>query len=308
MKLRQLQCLCAVVDAGFNISRASAVLHATQPAVGKQLRQLEDELGTDLLLRQGGRIIGLSAAGERILIWARRTLQCTDNIRSAAAESDDEAGASIELATSHTHAKYVLLPAILAFKRGGSRVRIVLQQGTPEQVAELVHEGKVAFGVIHQPPVLPKQVVAVPFLTARQMLVTPVGHPLQKEKQLTLAKLAAYPMIAQNPERPQGSRVLREFQQAGIAVDLTVQALNADVMKSYVAAGLGIAIIPSYAYSPKTDPGLRVRNVDHLFAPGMSTVLLRRGSYLQHHVYAFLEQLDASLSRARIETLIFEEG
>src|SRR5689334_3041354 len=104
MKLRQLQCLCAVVDAGFNISRAAGNLHATQPAISKQLRQFEEELGVDLLLRQTGRPISLTQAGERTLLWARRALQPSDNIRGIAREDRMGGEGSIALATSHAHA------------------------------------------------------------------------------------------------------------------------------------------------------------------------------------------------------------
>ena len=306
MKLRQLQCFCAVVDAGFNISRASAVLHATQPAVGKQLRQLEEELGADLLLRQGGRLLGLTDAGERTLPWARQALQSADNIRVAAQEGTGDTRGTIELATTHTHANYVLLPAILAFTRRFPQVHIGLQQGTPEQVAELVRDGKVALGVVHPPAQLPREIVAVPFFLSRLVLVMPLNHPLLKEKALTLEKLASYPLIVQNPARPQGAKILRQFQQAGLQVNLAVQALDADVMKTYVAAGLGIAVIPAFTYSAKNDRGLRVRDVDHLFGPTPSAVLLKRQSYLKHFVYAFLEQLDPTLARGRVEALIFE--
>lgn len=305
MKLRQLQCLCAVVDSGFNISRASEVLHATQPAVGKQLRQLEEELGTDLLVRQGGRLLGLTDAGERALVWARRALQCADNLRAAVRQNDDTGG-TIELATSHTHAKYVLLPTILAFTERYPQVRLALQQGAPEQVAELVRDGKATIGVIHMPPQLPPEVIAVPFRQTRQVLALPAGHPLLQERELTLEKLAAYPLVVQSPARPQGARILRKFEQAGLEVKLSVQALDADVMKTYVEAGLGISIIPAFLYSQQQDTGLRVREIEHLFPPAVSAILLRRRSYLRPCAYAFLEQLDPTLDRQRVEALLFE--
>lgn len=308
MKLRQLQCLCAVADSGFNISRASEVLHATQPAVGKQLRQLEDELGADLLVRQGGRVLGLTEAGERALVWARRSLQCAENLRAAVRQTDDEAGGTIELATSHTHAKYVLLPTIQVFTHQFPQVRIGLQQGTPEQVAELVRDGKATVGVTHMPPQVPKEVVAVPFLSSRQVLAVPAGHPLLDEQELTLEKLAAYPLIVQSPVRPQGARILRRFQEAGLNVNLSVQALDADVMKAYVAAGLGISIIPAFIHCAEQEPMLRVRDVGHLFPPVISAVLLRRRSYLRKYVYAFLEQLDPALDPRHIESLVFEDS
>ena len=308
MKLRQLQCLCAVVDAGFNISRAATHLHATQPAVGKQLRQFESELGVDLLVRQGGRAVALTEAGERTVAWARRALQCAQNIRAVAQEGSGKTGGSIVLATSHAHAKYVLLPAIAAFTRRFPRVRISVLQGAPEQVAELVREGKVAIGVTHLPPQLPKEIVAVPFRTSHRALVMPVGHPLLKQKNLTLEKLAPYPLIVQHSSRPQGARILRKFQQAGFDVNIVVQALDADVVKTYVAAGLGIGIIPAFTYSAREDRGLRVRDVGHLFDDAVSAVLLRRQSHLPHYVYAFVENLDPALEHRRLETLVFEDG
>jgi LysR family transcriptional regulator, cys regulon transcriptional activator len=306
MKLRQLQCFCAVVDQGFNISRASAVLHATQPAIGKQLSNLESELGADLLLRQSGRLLGLTVIGERVLPWARRALQCSDNIRAAAQEGDSSAGGSIDLATTHTHARYVLLPAIVAFAQRYPKVQIGLQQGVPEQVAEMVRDGKVAFGVVHPPAQLPREIIAVPFFLSRLVLVTPIGHPLLKQKELTLEKLAGYPLIVQNPARPQGSRILAKFREVGLDVNLAVQALDADVMKTYVAAGLGIALIPAFTFTANLDRKLRIRDVDHLFGPTPSAVLLRRNSYLKHYVYAFLEQLDPELERRHVESLIFD--
>ena len=140
------------------------------------------------------------------------------------------------------------------------------------------------------------------------MLVTRVGHPLLKKKNLTLEELAPYPIIVQHSSRPQGARILRKFQQAGFEVNIVVQALDADVVKTYVAAGLGIGIIPAFSYSAREDRGLRVRDVGHLFDDAVSAVLLRRQSHLQHYVYAFLENLDPSLEHRRLEQLVLDDG
>jgi LysR family cys regulon transcriptional activator len=308
MKLRQLHCLCSVVDAGFNISRAADILHATQPAVGKQIRQLEEDLGVDLLLRQGGRVVALTKAGERTVDWARRALQCAQNIRAVAQENAPEEGGNIVIATSHAHANYVLLPAIVAFARQFPRVRINVLQGSPGQVAELVREGKVAVGVTHLPHELPCDVVTIPFLTSQRVVVTPVGHPLLKERALTLEKLAAYPIIVPNSSRPQGGRIVRKFHEAGLEVNVAVQAIDADVMKTYVTAGLGIGILPAFSYSARQDRGLRMRAAGHLFDPAVSAVLLRRGSHMQQYIYGFLENLDPVLERRRLEALVLEDA
>lgn len=306
MKLRQLQCLCAIVDAGFNISRAATALHGTQPAVGKQLRQLEEELGVDLLLRQRGRPVALTEAGERTIAWARRSLQCADNVRAAARETrGGQAGGDIFLGTSHTHANYMLLPAIVALANAFSRVHIHVQQGAPDQVARLVRDGSATMGVSHQPPELPSEVISIPFQASRQVLVAPAGHPLLKARQLTLEQIARHPVIAQSPARPQGARILGKFAEAGLDVHLPVEALDADVMKTYVGAGLGVSIIPAFSYSAQRDRGLRVRDAGHLFDAVVSAILLKRESHLPDYVYAFLERLDATLDRRRVEALVF---
>lgn len=306
MKLRQLQCLCAVVDAGFNISRAATVLHATQPAVGKQLRQFEEELGADLLLRQLGRPVALTEMGERTLAWARRALQCAENIRVMAREGGGEAGGSIALATSHAHATYLLLPAIVAFRRRFPRVHINVLQGAPGQVADLVRDGKAAIGVTHLPEELPKEVLAVPFLTSQRLLVVPQGHPLLKEKKMTLEKIAVYPLILLHSLRAQGARIVRTFQQAGLEVTVAVNALDADVVKTYVASGLGVGVIPAFCYAAQKDRGLRVRDVAHLFEPAESAVLLRRHSHLQKYMYQFLAELHPTLEPRHLEGLVHE--
>ncbi len=160
-----------------------------------------------------------------MIVWARLALQCSDNIHVAVGESDGVAGGTIDLATSHTHANYVLLPAILAFTRRFPQIQIGVEQGTSEQVAELVRDGKAMIGVLLQPEVVPKEIVSVPFLEAAHVLVAPAGHPLLDEDELTLDKIAAYPIIIQNPARPQGARMLQRFQQARLKVQIAVQAL-----------------------------------------------------------------------------------
>ena len=307
MKLRQLQCLCAVADAGFNISRAANVLHATQPAVGKQVRELEDELGVDLLLRQGGRVTGLTDAGERTLQWARRALQCADNIRAMTRETGDQAVGSVAIATSHAHATYVLLPPVSVFSRTFPNVRINVLQGTPDRVAELVRDGTVQLGVTHLPARLPPEVLAVPFLTSPRLLVTPVGHELLTLSTLTLEALADYRLIVPHSPRPGGGRILRKFEEASLEADLAVEALDADVVKTYVGAGLGVGIIPAFCYDAERDCGLEARDAGHLFEPAVSAVLLRRGGHLPGYIHSFLVQLCPELQRERLEREMMAE-
>lgn len=306
MKLRQLQCLCAVVDAGFNISRASLALHATQPAVAKQLRLLEDELGADLFVRQGHRPMGLTEAGLHTERWARRALVCTENIRAGLRENPEETGATILLATSHAHAKYVLLPAIAAFNQRYPKVRIHVLQGLPNQIADMVREGKVLIGVAHLPEELPKELMAAPFLHSPPLVVAPHGHTVLTSPSLTLEALARHPVIVQHSARRQGGRIIQKFREAGIELVPAVQSLDVDIVKSYTAAGMGVGIIPAFSFSDQDKTSLGFRDASHLFDPFVSVLLVQRNSLLQKHVYAMLELIDPALARDRLEPLIFD--
>lgn len=305
MKLRQLQCLCAVVDSGFNISRAAKHLHATQPAVSKQLRLLENELGIELIVRQGDRPVGLTNVGERAVLWARQALRCAENIRVLSQESNGEEDGMLVLASSHSHSKHLLLPALTAFCRKYPRVRVTVIQRPPEEAAALVRDGMAAIAVTHAPANLPRETVAVPFLTSDRMLVMPPGHPLLRVKELTLKKIAPYPLIMQRTNRPDAPQIERQFQEAGLPVHIAVQAIDTDVIKTYVAAGLGVGIIYEFAYNHRADRGIRVRNVGHLFSPTSSTVVVRRNALLPKLAYEFLASLHPSLDRSRLENIVF---
>ncbi|MDF3836693.1 LysR substrate-binding domain-containing protein [Cupriavidus basilensis] len=301
MNLRQLQCLCAVVDANFNISRAADFLHATQPAVSKQLQQFEKDLGEALLLRQGGRPVALTEVGERVLGWARRAVRCSGHIKELGHVGASKGRRTIEVATSHAHANYVLLPAIMAFRRRCPLLSIKVRMGNPDEVAGLVRDGMASLGVTHRPNDLPRDTVAVPFLSSSQLLVMPTGHPLQNERNFGLEAIARYPLVIQSPSRPQGAQVARSFQKAGIEVKVTVEALDADVIKTYVGAGLGVGVIPAFTYSPGKDIGLAVRDVAYLFDPAVSVILLRRHGNLKKYLFDFIAELSPALDQSVLE-------
>lgn len=304
MKLRQLQCLCAVVDASFNISRAAEAVHATQPAVSKQLQLLEEELGLDLMVRHSGRLTGLTDLGAQTVEWARRALQCTDNIRALARESRGETGGRLVLATTHTHAKYILLPIIDVYRQLNPLVQVSLLQGTPDQIAELVCEGKADFGVVSLPSRLPKDAVAIPFRSSPLILITPHGHPLLKVKTVALEDLAAHPFVMISPS-PLSDQIRERFHAFGLKPAVAYETNNSDVSKDFVAAGLGVAVISSFNFSLAVDHQLGMRDVSHLFDAQVSTVLFRSKSHLPRYAYAFLRALDVLLDRDRIDPVIF---
>ena len=115
MNLQQLRYLCAIVDHGLNVSVAAEALFTSQPGISKQIRQLEDELGVPIFVRQGKRLAALTAGGEVIVATARRALQELSNLKRVGAEFKGEDTGTLAIATTHTQARYVLPPVLKRF-------------------------------------------------------------------------------------------------------------------------------------------------------------------------------------------------
>ena len=162
MTLTQLRYLVAIADSGLNITLAAERVHATQPGLSKQLKQLEDELGFQLFTRKGRSLEAVAPAGERVLMHARRILEEAGNIRAYAANERGQHSGQLVLATTHTQARFVLPEAIAAVKREFPQVSMHLQAVAGDEVLELLARGEADLAVISTAGGEPEGGVAVP--------------------------------------------------------------------------------------------------------------------------------------------------
>src|SRR5947208_15847373 len=135
VNLQQLKYLCAVVDHGLNVSEAAIALYTSQPGISKQIRQLEDELGLRVFVRQGKRLASLTPAGEVVIATARRALREIGNMKRVADEFRSEDEGTLAIATTHTPARYVLPKVLAQFGGQFPQVRLTPDHGNPVQVA-----------------------------------------------------------------------------------------------------------------------------------------------------------------------------
>jgi LysR family cys regulon transcriptional activator len=147
MTLQQLRYFCGVVDAELSISRAARFLHTSQPGISKQIQMLEREMGVDLLIRQGNRIVGLSDAGREANAVARRMLLDAEHLKRIGDEHMNRAKGGLVVATTHIQARYMLRDVIRRFTGQYPEVRLVLRQGSPEQIAGWVVSGEADIGI-----------------------------------------------------------------------------------------------------------------------------------------------------------------
>lgn len=294
MKLQQLRCLCEVVDSGFSVSRAALALHTSQPGVSRHIQLLEEELGVTVLERQNTRISGLTEAGRALLPAVRRILLESDNLRRQAQEVASPGKARFVIATTHTHARHTLPPVLKTFMQRHPRVALQLRQGSVPRITQLLTDEIVDIGVATEPVDHHKGITLMPCYRFNHALIAPMGHPLLKHRRLTLEHLLVHPLITYDERHRLGRTVREQFARKGLEPNIVMSIIDDDIMKAYVEAGFGVAILPSMSYNRAKDRKLRAVSVTHLFEASTCYVMTKEGRYLEHHIRDFIELVKAT--------------
>jgi LysR family cys regulon transcriptional activator len=300
MTLRQLRILRELARHSLSISAAADALHTSQPGVSRQIQLLEQELGVDLLVRRKNRIAGFTEPGRAILGAVQRALSESENIRSIAAEFKREEGGQLTVATSHLHARYTLLTPIKTFALRHPGVRLHMRQADPDDILKLVAAGDSDVGVSTE---VAEEHPELLFLAGREVersVIAPPDHPLARKRRITLADIAQYPLVGYNPQQRGGQIVAATFLDHGLEPKLVVSAIDSDVIKAYVAEGLGIAIVPTLSLDPETDRNLVAVDATSLFPKSVMTVSLRREAYLRRYVSDFVQLVAPRWNHDRI--------
>ena len=301
MKLQQLRYLVEVARQGLNVSGAAEALHTSQPGISKQVRLLEDELGITVFERSGKRLTGITEPGKAVLASAERILREAENLRRVGEEYAGEDAGSLNIATTHTQARYALPAVVSRFLNRWPKVRLTLHQGSPTQIAEWALSGEADLAIatesLDQYPAL----ITLPCHQWAHAVIAPAGHPILQEKGLSLAALAKWPLVTYDPAFSGRSRINRAFERAGLTPNVVLAAIDADVIKTYVSLGLGLGIIARMAYDPARDTGLVALDAEHLFGSNTTRLGLRRGSYLRRYEYDFIEFFAPQLTKKAVE-------
>jgi LysR family cys regulon transcriptional activator len=301
MKLQQLRYLREVVRRGLNVSEAAEALFTSQPGISKQIRMLEDELGVQILVRHGKRVVDLTEPGRIIVDIADRMLKDADNLRAVGQEFGNEDTGALTLATTPTQARYALPPVVQQFMKRHPRVRLSLREGSPEQIIEMVTAGGVDIGIVTESYPEQPNLVLLPCYQWNRAVFTPADHPLLKEKPLTLEAIARYPVVTYEFAFNGDSPIRKAFDARNLKPNVALTAVDADVIKSYVELGVGVGIIAKMAYDPARDSALRLLDAAHLFEASTTRIAIRRNAYLRRYVYDFVELFAPHLSRSVVE-------
>jgi len=304
MTLTQLRYLVAIADAQLNITQAALRVHATQPGLSRQLRQLEDELGFLLFVRKGRSLESITPAGEEVIARARILLAEAGNIRAYAANQRRENRGQLLLATTHTQARFVLPPVVAQIKQAYERVRIRLQQAAEGDALDLLSQGDADIAIISTAGSIPTTGVAVPLYRWRRLVIVPRGHALDKGKRAPdLADLAAYPLISYESSTRGHSSLRRAFAQHHLEPDLTLTALDADLIKTYVRTGLGVGLLAEMAVSA-SDTDLRAWPAPKVIPECITWAVLPRERVLRDYALELVQALAPQIDKRDLRRVL----
>ena len=308
MNLQQLRYIHEVVRQNLNVSAAADALFTSQPGVSKQIRQLEDELGVEVFVRHGKRLVGVTEPGRQVLQLAERMLRDMASLKQVGEEFSNESRGSLSIATTHTQARYVLPKVIRDFVGRFPEVRLSLHQGSPRQVCEMVLSGEADIAIATEAIDEYEELVMLPCYQWNRCIVATPRHPILQASPLTLEAIARYPLITYDDAFTGRSLINKAFLGRGLKPNVVLTAIDSDVIKTYVGMDLGIGILARMAFDPAADRELGMADAAHLFESSTTRIGLRRNAYLRGYIYAFIELFAPHLTRRSVETAIAGGG
>lgn len=303
MNLQQLRYVSEVARRNLNVSEAAEALHTSQPGVSKQIRALEEELGTAIFVRQGRRFTALTDAGREIVATVDRILAEISNLKAVGDEFAHHAKGSLAVGVTHTQARYALPPVVTAFKKRFPDVKLKLLQGNPHQLAQMVLRGEADLAIATEALDEYAELVTLPCYQWHHCVVVPSRHALAKVHPLTLEAIAAHPIITYDSTFAGRNAVDRAFNARGLAPEVVLTALDSDVIKSYVSLGLGVGIISARAFRKGKDEGLVALDCTHLFPAQTTRLAYKRGAYLRNYTVEFIRLFAPRVRAQDLKTL-----
>jgi len=309
MNLHQFRFVQEAVRRNLNLTETAKSLHTSQPGVSKAILELEEELGVDIFARHGKRLRRITEPGEQVLKSVEIIMREVSNLKRIGEEFSKRDAGRLSIAATHTQARYVLPEPIARLRKQFPQVQLSLHQGTPEQVARMLLEETADVGLATESLDLFDGLVSLPCYEWQHVLLMPADHALAEVPQLTLEQLALEPLITYHPSFTGRARIDKAFALRHLTPNIVLDAIDADVIKTYVQLGMGIGIVAEMAVRDDA-PGSDwvTRPLGQLFGRNLARIAFKKGSYLRNFVYVFAQSLSDRLSRDLLERAMSGDG
>ncbi|MCA3238891.1 MAG: CysB family HTH-type transcriptional regulator [Curvibacter sp.] len=301
MNLHQFRFVQEAARNNLNLTEAAKALHTSQPGVSKAIIELEEELGIDIFARHGKRLKRITEPGQKVLQSIEIIMREVRNLKRIGEQYSAQDSGTLSIATTHTQARYVLPEPVARLRAAWPKVNLSLHQGNPDQVARMLIDETAEVGIATESLADYDELVTLPCYEWEHVLVLPASHPLAGKERLSLEDLAAEPLITYHPTFTGRTRIDHAFAQRRLSPIVVLEAIDSDVITTYVRLGMGLGIVAEMAVRNLTaltsGEELLVRPLGHLFGRNVTRVAFKKGAYLRNFVYEFAELLSDRLPR-----------
>jgi LysR family cys regulon transcriptional activator len=309
MNLHQFRFVQEAVRRNLNLTEAAKSLHTSQPGVSKAIIELEEELGVEIFARHGKRLKRVTEPGQHVLKSIELIMREVGNLKRIGEQFSAQDSGTLSIATTHTQARYVLPIPVTKLREAYPKVSVSLHQGSPDQVARMVLDEIAEIGIATESLSDYPELITLPCYEWQHVLVLPQGHALARKERVSLEDIAGEPLVTYHPSFTGRTRIDTAFAQKKLTPDIVLEAIDSDVIKTYVRLGLGIGIVAEMAVRDDGSNGdLVVRPLGHLFGQNLARVAFKRGAYLRNFVFRFAELLSDRLDRNLIAKAMAGHG
>lgn len=302
MNLHQFRFVQEAARRNLNLTETAKALFTSQPGVSKAILELEEELGVDIFSRHGKRLKRITEPGQEVLKSIEIIMREVGNLKRIGEEYSKQDAGTLSIATTHTQARYVLPGPVAQLRRQFPLVNVSLHQGNPEQVARMLIDESADVGLATESLSELDELITLPCYEWQHVLVVPAGHALAQVERPSLEQLAAEPLVSYHPSFTGRTRIDRAFAARHLHPNIVLEAIDSDVIKTYVRLGMGVGIVAEMAV--RDDPvggDLVSRPLGHLFGQNVARIAFKRGAYLRNYVYAFAELLSERLNKTLLQ-------
>jgi LysR family cys regulon transcriptional activator len=298
MNLHQFRFVQEAVRRNLNLTETAKALFTSQPGISKAILELEEELGIDLFVRHGKRLRRVTEPGQEVLKAIEIILREVANMKRIGEEYSKQDAGTLSIAATHTQARYVLPEPVAQLRRRFPKVQVSLHQGSPSEVVQMLLDGTADIGLATESLAEPEDLVSLPAYEWEHVIVMRAEDPLAAVEKISLEQLAGETLISYHPSFTGRRRIDAAFAQRRLKPNIALEAIDSDVIKTYVKSGLGVGIVAEMAVRDDPPGGELVsRPAGHLFGQNVTRVAFRRGAYLRGYVLTFAELLSDRLTR-----------
>lgn len=294
MEIRELRSFCAAARLR-SISRAAEELKIGQPTVTTHIKKLESELNSTLFDRVR-RPIQLTLAGKRLAELATPLVEGIDALAETASEAEERG--PVVLAATPDIIPHTLLRVVRVFLDRHPHIHLTIKSATRAEVSDIVANGEADMGIVQHYDRDEAFEFEALFLYER-VLITPLGHPLLKSPISSLEKIADYPLILMGEGTHTRDILESELKRRGVSYEIVVDLDSMDMIKRYVALGMGVSVGPRLAIDPEDHGILGVVSLAHILPVEQGGILTLKGKSMSTPARHFMTVMRDALANSR---------